>query len=34
MQFSPKILGLNVRIFGTILGSPMIDLRTAIGPFV
>ena len=34
MQFVPKILGLNVRILGTVLGSPRTDFRTVIGPCV
>ena len=34
MRFSPKILGLNVGIFGIVLGSPRTDLRTVIGPCV
>ena len=34
VQFSPKILGLNPGIFGTVLGSPETDLWTAIGPCV
>ena len=34
VQFSPKIWGLNVGIFETVLGSLGIDLRTAIGPCV
>ena len=31
MQFSPKILGLNVRIFVTVLGQSGTDFRTVIG---
>ena len=34
MQFSPKILGLNAGIYGIVLGSPMTDFRTVIGPCV
>ena len=34
MQFSPKILGLNVGIFWIILSSLGTDLLTAIGPCV
>ena len=34
VQFSPKILGLNAGIFGTILGSLGTDLQTAMGPCV
>ena len=33
MQFSPKILGLNVEILGTILDSPGLDFRTVFGQF-
>ena len=28
MQFSPKILGLNIGIFGTIFGQPKTEFRT------
>ena len=31
MQFSPKILGLNVGIFGTIFGQSGIDFWIVIG---
>ena len=31
VQFSPKILGLNVGIFGTVLGSPGLIFWTVIG---
>ena len=31
MQFSPKILGLNVEIFGTVLGQSGTEFRTVIG---
>ena len=31
MQFSPKILGLNVGIFGTVFGQSQIEFRTVIG---
>ena len=34
MQFGPKILGLNARIFRTILGNSGTDFRTVIGPHV
>ena len=34
VQFSPKILGLNAGIFGTVLGSPGIDFWFVIGPCV
>ena len=34
VQFSPKILGLNAGIFGTIFGSLGTDLQTAMGPCV
>ena len=31
MHFSPKILGLNVGIFGTVFGQSWTDFRTVIG---
>ena len=31
MQFSPKIFGLNVEIFGLFSGSPKSDFRTILG---
>ena len=31
MQFSPKILGLNVGIFGTVFGQSGTNLQTVIG---
>ena len=31
MQFSPKILGLNVRIFGTFFRQSGTDFQTVIG---
>ena len=31
MQFSPKILGLNVGIFGTVFGQSETKIRTVIG---
>ena len=31
MQFSPKILGLNIGIFGTISGQSKTEFRTVIG---
>ena len=34
MQFSPKILGLNATIFGTVFDSLETDLGTDIGPCV
>ena len=34
MRFSPKILGLNARIFGIVLGSPGLNFRTVIGSYV
>ena len=34
VQFGPKILGLNARIFGTVLGSPGTNFRFVIGPCV
>ena len=34
MQFNPKILGLNARIFRTVLGSSGIDFQTIIGSCV
>ena len=30
VQFSPKILGLNVGIFGTVFGQSKTDFRTVI----
>ena len=32
MQFSPKILGLNVGMFGTVSSSPRLCLRTGFDP--
>ena len=34
MQFGPKIMGLNARIFGTVLGSLETDFWTILGPCV
>ena len=34
MQFSPKILGLNVGMFGIIFGQSETEFRTVIGLFV
>ena len=31
MQFSPKILRLNVRMFGTVFGQSGTEFRTVIG---
>ena len=31
IRFSPKILGLNARIFGTIFGQSGTDFQTVIG---
>ena len=31
MQFSPKILGLNIEIFRTVFGQSEIEFRTVIG---
>ena len=31
MQFSPKILGLNVGMFGTVFGQSGTEFRTVIG---
>ena len=32
MQISPKILGLNVGMFGTVFGQSRIGLRIGFGP--
>ena len=34
VRFSPKILGLNTKLFGTVFEQFGTDFRTVIGPYV